>query len=66
MSDIPTWYYRIPDVPHGMTSEAIREQLASGLVSKDRAMDLAHEMKLRGLPYSWPFKKARQRSWNRA
>ena len=65
-TDIPTWYYRTPEVPHTMTSAAIREQLASGIISKSRAMDLAHEMKLRGLPYTWPFKQASQHSWNRA
>ena len=66
MVEIPTWYYRTPDVPHTMTSAAIREQLASGLINKDRAMNLAREMQLRGLPYPWPFKRARQHSWNRA
>ena len=65
MGDVPTWYYRTPDVPHTMTTAAIRDQLSSGIISKSRAMELAAEMKLRGLPYPWPFKRAKQRGWNR-
>jgi len=51
---------------YNATTDGLRTELGSGLVSKDVAILIAWELKRRGEGYRWPFKRARQRTWNRA
>lgn len=45
---------------------ALRDELGSGIITKNTALLIVWELQRRGEGYRWPFKRPAQRAWNRA